>query len=131
MKAIAALHAADPKFEIFRDVNPTIGDIDPMGAEVLCAIYIRPQRTKSGIILTEKTQEEDIWQSKIGLILKMGPLAFTEDATHQWGDVRPGVGDWVAFRVGDTFMFILGERYCRLVQDVNIKAIVKRPDIVL
>lgn len=129
--AIMMLHEIDPKLEINNEVKGLIDDVEPLGAECIIGIYVRPTKTKGGILLADNTKGEDLYQGKIGLVLKKGPLAFQSDDTHHWGDKVPQVGDWVLFRIGDTFPFILGARSCRFVEDVNVKAIVHRPDIIL
>ena len=130
MKALRMEHLIDPKVDLQMRTAQYIEDFDPIADEVMCAIYRRPTRTKSGLIITDQQQEEDIWQGKVGLILKMGPLAFSEDTDHHWGGKIPQVGDWVLWRVGDTFTFLLGDVHCKSVKDGNIKAILKKPDIV-
>jgi co-chaperonin GroES (HSP10) len=94
-------------------------------------VYERPDRTKGGVLLADRTREEDLYQGKVGLVVKLGNLAFVEDESHVWGERKPKEGDWVCYRVGDTFPFIVGKRTCRFVQDVNVRAILHRPDIVL
>lgn len=131
-KALRMVHNKDPKNEIMEAVKPYLDQIEPTASQVLCAIYTRPGKTVSGIYLPDKSKEEDTWQGKVGLVVKMGPLAFVDDDSHNWGPGRrPRVGDWVMWRVGDTFRFVMGERQLRLVEDVNIKAILGKPDIVL
>lgn len=131
LKAIAMVHDVDPKQAIWDDLNPNLGDIEPLGSRIMVAVYERPERTKGGILLTAATRKEDAYQGKVGLILKTGPLAFVEDATHRWGAAIPKIGDWVAFRVGDTHPFLLNERTCRLVEDVYVQMILQRPDMIL
>jgi hypothetical protein len=92
-----------------------IGDISTLtlaANNVLVAVYKRPEKTKSGIILTDQNRDEDNYQSKVGLVLKVGPTAFAYDPTDdQWGfeqlDVRdrrlgrvPSVRRMGARRVG-------------------------------
>jgi co-chaperonin GroES (HSP10) len=125
------VHDADPRQEIWNEVETYLDKIDPLGAELLVAVYKRPERTKGGLILSDVSRREDEFQGKVGLVLKMGPVAFTEDGTHRWGDQAPAVGDWVLFKVGDTFSLELGERRCRFVEDVNVRAILMQPDVVL
>jgi co-chaperonin GroES (HSP10) len=130
-KALQVHHDRDPKEEIMEAVAPYLGDVEPLSAGVLVVVYERPDKTKGGIILADRTRTEDLYQGKVGLIVKMGNLAFIEDDNHVWGEAKPKIGDWVVYRVGDTFPCVLGERTCRFVQDVNIRAIIQRPDIVL
>lgn len=131
-RAIAMVHETDPKQEILSRVRGLIDDILPMTTEVICGIYVRPERTAGGIILPQDKgmRREDEYQGKVGLVLKMGPLAFTDDENHKWGDVKPKVGDWVLWRVGDTFPFSLGDAPCRFVDEGLIRAILPGPDIV-
>lgn len=131
MTALKMIHAVEPKQEILDEIGALIGDVEPLGAQVLVAAYVRPEKTAGGIILADNTRGEDNYQGKVGLVLKLGPLAFADDAQHQWGARKPVVGDWVIFRVGDTFPTILGKRQCRFVEDVSVKAILARPDSVL
>lgn len=130
-KAILMTHTVDPKQEITDRVGDLADDLTIMGAQLLVAVYVRPEKTRSGIILSSDTRNEDKWQGKVGLVLKCGPLAFEEDATHKFGDRVPVPGDWIVMNVGDTFAFELGEQRCRVIEDVNVKMITKRPDIVL
>jgi co-chaperonin GroES (HSP10) len=129
--AIQMVHARDPREELWLDVEPYLADITVLGARVLVAVYVRPEQTKSGILLPAQTRHEDVYQGKVGLVLKCGPLAFQDDATHRFGNQVPTVGDWVVFSVGDTFGMELGKRRCRTVEDVDVHLIINRPDILL
>lgn len=131
MQALKVAHAADPKEDILKEVEPYIDGFEPLAAQMLVAIYVRPNKTASGLYLSDRTVQEDVYQGKVGLILKMGPLAFKDDATHSFGTVRPKVGDWIVYRIGDTFPFVLGKQNCRFVEDVAVKAIIQKPDVVL
>lgn len=130
---IGEIHTVDPKAELLTKVGFIAELVEIPSSKILVAIYYRPEKTAGGII-DPTAQQGDSYQGKIGLVLKMGPLAFQDDETHTWGDVRPKVGDWVQFRVGDTAPWRLGKNeqspHFRYVEDVNILAIWKRPDLV-
>ena len=126
--ALEVIHDKDPKQEIWDDLTGYIDGMEPLGAQVLVGIYKRPERLQSGVYIPSETMDEDNHQGKIGLVLKLGPIAFEEDSTHRFGTVIPKIGDWVLYRVPDTFRFVLGKRHCRFVEDVNIRAIIARPD---
>lgn len=130
---IGETHDTDAKQELLAKVGFVADLVDIPSSKILVAIYYRPEKTAGGII-DPTVKAGDAYQGKVGLILKMGPLAFQDDATHSWGDVRPQVGDWVQYRVGDTAPFRLGRNeqslHLRYVEDVNILAIWKRPDLV-
>jgi co-chaperonin GroES (HSP10) len=129
-QAIAMLHERDPKVDLQQSVDTLVNLITPLGAGVLVAIYIPPDKTAGGIFLTENTRGEGKYQGKVGLVLRLGPIAFQEDATHRFGDAIPRVGDWIVFNVGETFSFELGKQRCRIIEDVAVRAIVDQPDIV-
>lgn len=130
VQAMQMSHVTDPKLEIQKAVKPLVDNMEVMGPQVLIAVYVRPEKTAGGILLTDNTRNEDNYQGKIGLVLKVGPIAFQEDDGHKF-PVAPKVGDWVMYRVGDTFEFTLGKWRFRLAEDVMIKAIVQKPDIIL
>src|SRR5580765_4889360 len=128
--AMQMVHAVDPKEEIMTAVQPFLADVQPLGTSVLVGVYVRPTMTKGGIMLVDTVgaRKEDEYQGKVGLVLALGEKAFTEDATHQWG-VTPKVGYCVAVNVGETWALELGSRRCRVVEDVRMRLIVQRPDI--
>lgn len=130
---VGELHFEDPKIRLLKEVGFVADQVDVPSSKVLVAIYYRPETTQGGII-DPTVQAGDSYQGKIGLILKMGPLAFQDDDTHVWGNVRPKVHDWVQYRVGDTAPWRIGRNemlpHFRYVEDVNILAIWKRPDLV-
>jgi hypothetical protein len=98
-------------------IHRQIGDLSQnrlFGRQVLCAIYIRPQRNpKTGIEYTDKAQAEDIAQGKTMLILQTGPSAFTGDPEllqEMYGpEGPPQIGDWVFARanVGESMHICL------------------------
>lgn len=116
------------KDRLTRELSPIIEDMDLQRNRCLVATYIRPNTTPGGIILTAKTGEEDRWQGKVGLLLKVGPTAFDYEELHARVDAMlgdaddagtnmsvddargiaatelglPRVGDWVMYRTSDT-----------------------------
>lgn len=131
MRALEMVHDIDPRAVIEGAVVGLIDEIEPMLNTIVVGTYIRPERTKGGIILSDKSRGEDEYKGKIGLVLKVGPLAFRDDAAFKWPERTPKVGDWIAFRVMDGDQFILGKQPCRLLKDSAVKMIVARPDVLL
>lgn len=127
--ALRMEHELDPRQIILDATKAEVEKLQPLGARVLIGTYIRPDRTKSGIYLSDKTRDEDSYQGRVGLVLKMGPLAFVEDEEHKWGDIRPKVGDWIVCSIGDARRMQLGKSPTRFVEDVHVQAIVTDPDI--
>jgi co-chaperonin GroES (HSP10) len=125
-------HTRDPKDDIFENVKDYIDDVKITGAQVLVGVYVRPSRTAGGIELPDSYRDEDIYQGKAGVILKMGPLPFNQNDDDFFGGKFPKVGDWVVYRPSDGFPLQLeNKQNCRLLSDrFKIKAIVPRPDLV-
>lgn len=108
-----------------KDIHQAVGDISKeqiWGRQVLCAVYVRPNTiTRDGKTTWIPTgaQEEDIWQGKALLVLKMGPSAFQGDesylkATFPDLDALPQVGDWLFARPNDgVSMSIMGDAASR------------------
>ena len=131
--AIRVVHETSARDDIMKAVGHLLEDVEPVGARVLVVVYEREKvegdvRTKSGNLIlprgsTTSTLGQDKWQGRVGLVIALGPLAFKDDDTHKWGDVRPEVGDWVMFDVPNTSPFDLpGDRRARYVEDVHIEA---------
>lgn len=109
-----------------------IGDLSSVSVftnKVLVAVYVRPNKTKSGIFLSDKTVEEDRYQGKVGLVLKMGPAAFVEKEPYYWPDGQPiKTDDWVFFRPSDGLSVTINGTLCRMIDDYNIIGTAGQPD---
>lgn len=130
-QALRMQHADDPTLEITQRTRELIEQLSLVNPyEVLVGIYERPEKTSSGVYLPERLKGEDIFQGKVGLVLKLGELAFTKDTDRNWPDVVPKVGDWIAFRVSDSWQLLLGKQACRLVPDTAVRLILEEPDVI-
>jgi co-chaperonin GroES (HSP10) len=119
---------SDPKQDIFDKVGD-LDEIQMMNANILVGIYIRPERTRGGIIV-QTAQKEDQFQGKVGLVLAIGPLAFKDDDTNKFGGQQLQVGDWVMFRASDGDALDVNGQRCRLLQDVTVRMKIAQPDTV-
>lgn len=129
MSAIRMDHADhDPKQKILDKVGD-LDEIQVMNANILVGIYIRPEKTRGGIIV-HTTQKEDEFQGKVGLVLAVGPLAFRDDETTKFGGQQLQVGDWVMFRASDGDALDVNGQRCRLLQDVTVRMKIAQPDTV-
>ena len=130
MPAMLMQHDVQPDEALLKDLGP-LDDIEIFNNQVLCAVYIRPQKTKSGLYLTAQTTDEDRHQSKVGLIVKMGPKAFA-DSSGEWFDGASfKEGDWVVFRPSDGWAITINPEtkvLCRVLDDVNVRGRVQHPD---
>lgn len=137
MPQMVMTHDVDPKEAIHAKLG-NVDTFDMVNNDVLVAVYKRPEKTKGGIILTDATRDEDNYQSKVGLVVKVGPTAFQDDTGKwQWPDIA--LGDWVVFRPSDGWNVTLsGEgggigkdaQLCRLLHDTSIRAKIPNPDMV-
>lgn len=120
-------HEVDPAIQLKKDLGD-LSKVEVFNNQLLVAVYIRPQKTKSGIFLTDATTDEDRFQSKIGLVVKKGPSAF-DDSTGEWfKGVSIDEGDWVIFRPSDGWSVTVNGVLCRMIDDMNIKGRVQHPD---
>lgn len=119
----------DPLTEMLQRIGD-ISTVDLAGGRVLLWSYVRPRKTKGGIILTDSQAKEDVWQATVGYILKLGPLAFKNDAKNDFGGFHPKVGDWVVFTPGEGKRRQINGVDCRVIEDALIEMRVADPDII-
>lgn len=134
-KALPMVHDVDPRQVIadklgIKKLDKGIPGIELYGNRVLIAVYERPEKTKSGLILTSKTRNEDAYQGKAGLVLLKGPTAFVSDEHYQFGEQMVNVGDWIAIFVSDGRSITINGQLCRIVEDQHITMRIPEPDIV-
>jgi co-chaperonin GroES (HSP10) len=136
MPAALMLHEVDPKEEIFERIGDISG-VEVFGSDVLVALYMRPEKTKGGIILADATRDEDRWQGKVGIVLKLGATAYCDESGKKFRDIE--VGDLVVFRPSDGWQVTLNSKKaglssreaavpCRIVTDIHIRMRVSSPD---
>jgi co-chaperonin GroES (HSP10) len=64
---------------------------NPVGSKVLVQIRTPKKKSAGGIILTTDTQETDKWNTQVGKVISMGPVAFcNRDTLQPWPE-----GAWV------------------------------------
>ena len=122
-------HIEDPANEIRKRIGD-ISKIEVLHNQILVGVYIRPEKTKGGILLTSQTRDEDRYQGKAGLVLKKGPLAFVDDDNNKFHGQNVDIGDWVFYRVSDGFPLVLNGMLCRLLEEVHVKGKIPSPDVV-
>ncbi len=125
MPARPMLHETDPRQNIL-DAIGNLDDYELFHNQVLCAVYMRPEKTKSGLILTDTTRAEDAYQGKVALVVKKGPTAFVADDQWDFADIE--VGDWVFFRISDGWSQTVNQVLCRVVRDTQVLGRIQNPD---
>lgn len=119
--------STDPKEAIVKQVGDLSG-VRVLKDDVLIGTYIRPEKTSGGIIRPDVNVEEDVWQGKVGLILKFGLDAFIDTDDYKFTTV-PEAGDWVVYFIGDAKALTVNGYPCRLIRDVSIRMIIDDPQI--
>ena len=118
-----------------------IDQFEPFHNLILIATMVTPPKMMKGpdgkpvkFLLSDKTQQEDRFQGKIGLVLKVGPTAFKGKTPDSFGGVTVKPGDWVMYKPSDAheFYFVDKERSldgasARLIEDTLLMARVADP----
>lgn len=120
MPAMKMYHEKDPRELLMEQVGDLSG-FELFNNQVLVALYLRPKITKSGIHLTDKTVDEDIYQSKVGLVLKKGPAAFNDSEGQWFENVNIEQGDWLVSRASDGWTITINSVPCKILHDVNVR----------
>jgi len=128
IQSLDMTHDKDPRQVILDEVGERVKKIHPVLTQVLVCVYERPKVTAKGLYLPDS--DEDKWQGTVGLIVAMGPKAFTDDDVRDYDGCRPKIGDWVVYRVGDTLRQLAGRRMLRLLDETAVRCIVDDPDVV-
>jgi len=126
MTVIKMSHAIEPR----KDLLDRVGNLDELkifNNQVLIATYIRPEKTKGGIIMTQNTRDEDRYQSKVGLVLKFGRSAFVDDDKWSW-DGTVNTHDWIVFRPSDGWNITINNVPCRILEDTSVRCRIEDPD---
>lgn len=109
-----------------------LGDIkadEILHNQVLVALYIRPTKTRGGIITTDKSRDEDMYQGSIGLVIGLGPGAFKDDKVAQFHGKKIKLNDWVLFVPADGIGIHINGVPCRLFQDTRILMRLANPQL--
>lgn len=116
------------KAKIHKLLDPILRGYRITGSDLLVATYIPPSITPGGIKLIQKSQQENIFQGKVGLVLQLGPLAFKRDRYNcPWDGLTAKVDDWVMFRFADAWDAYLGGVSIKVLDHESIRAIVDDP----
>ncbi len=136
LREIAAASQHDPKRALLDVIGDTLDDIEVFHNLVLVATYIEPEKTAGGIIKPDKSIQENRFQGKCGLVLKVGPRAFVDQPPHVlFGGAVAAPGDWVVVRPGDGLEAFLGSVKTggvsvRWFEDTHIKGRVTDPSVI-
>ncbi len=132
LREIAQRSGENPKQALLDSLTDVINHTHPLRYEVIVVTYIQPEKTPGGIIVPDQTLMEDRFQGKVGLLVRIGPLAF--NAEH-WGDRAPKLHDWVYFNPSDSMEMHSVDRQgnktsIRRMDDISIRGIVDDPKLI-
>lgn len=123
--------------EYVQDVFASLGPLDDLElhfGQVLVCKYQRETVGTMGLVAAEQTRLEDKYLGKVGIVLKMGPLAFCNRPGADFGGACVDIGQFVLYRQSDghdtdiVCLDGLNVRHCKILEDAEIKAVVKHPD---
>jgi co-chaperonin GroES (HSP10) len=122
-------HETDPKQKILEEIGD-LSNIEILNNQILCAVYVRPTKTKSGLYLADQTTAEDRFQGKVGLLIGMGPSAFQDESGQWFADSSFKLHDWLVFRPSDGWNVTINGVLCRMLSDTQVKMRIPAPDVV-
>ncbi len=123
------VHDTDPADEIRTKIGD-LSNFELFGNQILLGVYMRPEKTKGGLYLSEQTRGEDEHQGKAMLVLKKGPGAFQTDSNYNFYGMDVKEGDWIACWVTDGRKIKINGQLCRVIEDVYIRMRIPSPDAV-
>jgi co-chaperonin GroES (HSP10) len=124
---IAMEHDVDPKKTLLKKLG-NLENIEIFNNQILCAVYVRPEKTKGGIVLPEAYRSEDKVQGKVGLIVAMGSSAFVDETNTWFVDCDVNLHDWIIFRPSDGWSITVNGVLCRILDDVDVRGRITHPD---
>lgn len=129
MPPMKMVHSVDPADEIWKNVGDLSG-FQIAGNQILVGIYLRPEKTQSGLYLAQTTRDEDIHQGKSGLCLLKGPSAFLSDDNYDFKSFDVAIGEWIASWVSDGRKIVINKQICRVLEDHHVRLKIPSPDCV-
>lgn len=98
----------------------------PIGYRLLVALPEVEEKTKGGIIITDKVREAEKVASVVGLVVSMGDLAYKDESKFPTGPWCKE-GDYVIFRSYSGTRIKVGSQEFRLINDDTVEAVVDDP----
>jgi len=120
-------HNGDPKQKLI-DALGDLSKIELFNNKILVAVYIRPEKTKSGLYLSDAYRDEDRFQGKVGLLVATGPDAFADESGTWFRGTDFKMHDWLVFRPSDGWSITVNGVLCRVLSDTNVQMRIPSPD---
>lgn len=121
-------YADDPKTYILKRCKYFVSTLNLANNNILIATYFPPAKLVMkgpggkpfNLIVVSATTDEAKWQSRVGLLLAKGPMAWVSDDRVSFGGTNYEVGDWVCFDRQDGRQTAVNRVHCRRLKDVDI-----------
>lgn len=127
-------YAEDPKEFMLSRCRIWMDNIEWMGNFVIAATYYLPafEILPGGnkFFRSQTSQDEALWQGKVGLVLGKGPLAFVDDERNKFKGQNVEIGDWILWDIHDARQTTVNRVHCRWIPDVRILGKPKDPKLV-
>lgn len=128
----------NPK-KVITDAIGDLSGIDVLSDLVLVGTFPESDALREGtrndgsrfkLLKSDDQVREAQYQSKVGLVLKTGPLAYADWEDEQSAGGNAQVGTWVAIHVGDGWPLQVNGVPCRLVPYERIRLRVRDPQAI-
>lgn len=129
MPNVAMKHEKDPREEILEKLGDLAG-YEIGHHEALIATYLRPEKTKGGIILAQSNLIEDYNQSKAALVVKIGKDFQPLNAVGERVGLIVNLHDWVVIRPSEPWPLEVNFVHCRSAFHDQIRAKISNPGMV-
>ena len=127
-------YAADPAEFMLSRCQLWMDNVTWFGNYVIAATYYLPafEILPGGqkFFRSEKSQDEALWQGKVGLVLGKGPLAFVDDDRNKFKGQNVKNGEWILWDIHDARQMTVNRVHCRWIPDVRILGKVTDPKLV-
>jgi hypothetical protein len=127
-------YANDPRLFLLARCQFWADNVKWFGNNVIAATYYLPafEILQGGqkFFRSQTSQDEALWQGKVGLVLGKGPLAFVDDERNQFKGQNVEIGEWIMWDIHDARQTTVNRVHCRWIPDVRILGTVTDPRLV-
>lgn len=98
------------------------------GYRVLLKALVIPEKSKGGIIYTDNEKERLQRHYNIGLVLDMGPQAYTPLENFA-GEPLCKVGDWIHYSPYERYEEKIGGHLCYFINDDKVSSVIPEEEL--
>ena len=124
LQAVLPMHNENPTAIVGTELSVSEKEIGVKlvvkGFRLLIKAPVLPDKTKGGIILTEQHKNFQRRTQNIGLVIDMGPTAFTGNCE----DRKCEIGDWVSYSIMEREEVYPNDHLCYWINDERIYCVI-------